>query len=364
VAWAAIACTDNSLAVQASDPATVETPRAVVAKWLELHRTGKRDAAALLARDTIDHRARYELSSKRDTGVRVARALGNEQVTAVVTTALPPERKRVLLFWLQRDNRAWRIAKSYSLPRKTADERLRGFLESGDVRWHVRRQDVVGLWTSGPCTLPGDRQGGCGSRFQLGKDNRYKLVSWGPAGPQEEEEGDHVVRGRWRMANGAVLLSHNKQTYEYKVYWMADNRLDFRSDDGTLRVEYIRSHEQAANQAVKLRAHVDVKKDRRVMLRLVYTGGVKGWDAGYSVSKDGHLMVVNNATFVLKDSKGKVISPREDSITTVAANARLPKPFDLTFDLSKLYDLKAGQYLVEWGCTSAKTLTTRIRIDR
>ena len=133
-----------------------ESPRAVVARWLELHRTGNRDEASALTTGRDDHRADVLLPSKRDTGVRVARSLGNQRAAAVVTSALDEGRddKRVLLFWLVRREGAWLINKSDSFERRVVDERLRGFLEAGDVRWHVRRVELLGNWVAGACRLP------------------------------------------------------------------------------------------------------------------------------------------------------------------------------------------------------------------
>jgi hypothetical protein len=48
------------------------------------------------------------------------------------------------LSWLVRRDGAWRINKSDSFERQVVDERLRGFLEARDVRWHVQRGQLVG----------------------------------------------------------------------------------------------------------------------------------------------------------------------------------------------------------------------------
>ena len=206
------------------DAAAAEGPRAVVARWLELHRTGKRDEASALTTGNPYHRADVLLPSKRDTGVRVERSLGNQRAAAVVTGSLDDARdgERVLLFWLVRHDGAWRINKSDTAERRVVDERLRGFLEAGDVRWHVQRGQLVGHWKAGPGTPPG---GGlaCGSRLQLSDDDRYRLVTWGPFGPDPEH--DDVMQGKWRVANGRILLSHLDRTHECRVAWMADNLL-------------------------------------------------------------------------------------------------------------------------------------------
>ena len=124
----AISSHDSTLvADETADAATGETPRAVVARWLQLHRTGNSDEASTLTTGSLYHRAASLLPSTRDTGVRVARSLGNERAAAVVTTSLDDARagERVLLFWLVRRDSAWRINKSDSENRQVVDERLR-----------------------------------------------------------------------------------------------------------------------------------------------------------------------------------------------------------------------------------------------
>ena len=220
----AISWRDAPLAdAQTPDAAAAEGPRAVVARWLELHRTGNRDEASALTTGSDYHRAHVLLHSKRDTGVRVERSLGNQRAAAVVTSALDDARdgERVLLFWLVRRDGAWRINKSDSFERRVVDERLRGFLEAGDVRWHVQRGQLVGRWESGACRLPGVAWIACGSRLQLDDDNRYRLVAYGPGGAVPEAD----KQGKWRVANGQILLSHQNRLYVCRVAWIADKLL-------------------------------------------------------------------------------------------------------------------------------------------
>lgn len=131
-------------------------PQAVVARWLELHRAGNRDEASALTTGTQDHRANVLLSSRRAADVRVERSLGNERAAAVVTNALDDSRdgERVLLFWLARRDGAWRINKSDLFERKVVDERLRGFLEAEDVRWHVPRDQLQAAGSPVPADRP------------------------------------------------------------------------------------------------------------------------------------------------------------------------------------------------------------------
>ena len=228
-------------AAQTRDGAAAESPRAVVARWLELHRTGKRDEASALTTGTPDDRADVLLPSTRDTGVCVERSLGNERAAAVVTSSLENARdgERALLFWLVRRDGSWRINKSNSFERRVVDERLRGFLEARDVRWHVQRDQLVGHWKAGPRTPPGGGGLACGSRLQLGVDNRYRLVAWGPFGPDPEH--DDVMQGVWRLADNRILLSHQDRTYECPVTWMGDNQLEIESADGKIRAVYRRT---------------------------------------------------------------------------------------------------------------------------
>lgn len=214
---------------QTSDAAAAEGPRAVVARWLELHRTGNRDEASALTTGSDYHRAHVLLPFRRDTGVRVERSLGNQRVAGVVTSTLDHagDGERVLLFWLVRRDGAWRINKSDSLERRVVDERLRGFLEAPDVRWHLGRGQLLGRWESGPCRLPGIAWTACGSRLQLDDDNRYRLMADGPGGPVPEAD----KQGKWRVANGQIVLSHQEQLYVCRVAWMADNVLVIESLD-------------------------------------------------------------------------------------------------------------------------------------
>ena len=134
--------------------AIAEGPRAVVARWLQLYRTGNLKEASAMTAGALSHRARFHLPFNRDTGVRVERSLGNQRVAAVVTNALKgannapdakdPGDEVVLLFWLLLRDGIWHINKSDSLERRVVDERLRGFLEAGDVRWDLQRDPVGG----------------------------------------------------------------------------------------------------------------------------------------------------------------------------------------------------------------------------
>ena len=152
---------------EAPDAALAETPSGVVARWLQHHQMGDREKASALTTGSRDHYADVLLPSKRDTGVRVARSLGNERAAAVVTTKLDhdDDDERVLLFWLVRRDGVWRINKSDKANRRVVDERLRGFLEAGDVRWYVQRGQLLGRWEAGPCRPPIVSGVACGSRL-------------------------------------------------------------------------------------------------------------------------------------------------------------------------------------------------------
>jgi hypothetical protein len=184
---------------------------------------GNRDEASALTTGSDYHRAHVLLTSKRDTSVRIERSLGNERAAAVVTSALDDGRdgERVMLFWLVRGDGAWRMNKSDSLERRVVDERLRGFLEAGDVRWHVQRSQLLGNWEAGPCRPPGGNGVACGSRLQLGDDNRYRLTVDGPGGHVPEYD----MQGKWQLANGEIVLSYQDRLHVCRVVWMADNLL-------------------------------------------------------------------------------------------------------------------------------------------
>ncbi|MDB4680092.1 hypothetical protein OAE80_03820 [Planctomycetaceae bacterium] len=219
----------------------LDNPRAVVSHWLELHRTGKPKAAAALTTGSRDHRARYLLPSTRDTGVRTERSLGNKRVAAVVTSSLKKTGEEVVLFWLVRREGVWRIKKSDKFKRQIVDERLRGFLEAGDVHWHVPRADLLGNWESGPCNPPTVGWIACGSRLKLNPNNRYRLEAWGPGGPALEDDDDIVMQGNWRLADDKILLSHEDRTYSYRVTWLADILLTVECSDEMGRSQYERS---------------------------------------------------------------------------------------------------------------------------
>ena len=233
---------------EAPDAASAETPSGIVARWLQLHRVGDRQKASALTGGSRDHRADVLLPWNRDTGVRVARSLGNERVAAVVTTKLDGvgDDERVLLFWLARRDGVWRINKSGTESRRVVDERLHGFLEAGDVRWYVQRDQLLGRWEAGPCRPPIVEGVACGSQLELGDDNRYRLAAWGPGGPLimlgsgDVLEGDDVMHGVWRLTTDRILMSHQGQTYECRVVWLADNLLVVQSPDGRDRATYKR----------------------------------------------------------------------------------------------------------------------------
>lgn len=239
------------VASHAKDGATVvpDDPRAVVARWLELHRTGKRDDASALTTGTAKHRANLLLPFNRDTGVRVERSLGNKRVAAVVTGTLndPRDGERVLLFWLIRRDGNWRINKSNSLEKRAADDRLRGFLEAGDVRWHVQRKQLVGNWKAAACRPPGFNWLACGCDLQLKDDSRYRLLSYGPGGPDPEG----VMQGKWRIAEGKILLSHRDRTFECIVTWTSPDQFEIESADGKVHVAYDRTTALADEQPGK-----------------------------------------------------------------------------------------------------------------
>ncbi len=244
LAMSTIAWQDTPLADESPSAVTAkEFPRSVVAGWLELHRTGQQDAAAALTTGNPHHQARHLLPATRVAGVHVVQSLGNARAAAVVTSALEdsPGGEQVLLFWLVRSQGHWRINKSESLERRIADERLRGFLEAGDVRWHVRRDELLGQWESGPCRPPAFPGIACGSRLKLNEDSQFRLAVWGPAGPPEDAEGDEIKEGKWQLTDGTILLSHQQEAYECRVVWMEDNLLVLESPDGKSRVPYHRA---------------------------------------------------------------------------------------------------------------------------
>ena len=218
---------------------TPEDSRAVVSRWLELYRTGKRDEASALTAGARNHRAYVYLPFNRDTGVRVERSLGNERVAAVVTGALKKSRdgERVLLFWLIRRDGIWRINKSNLLEKRVADERLRGFMEAGDVRWHLQRDQLAGNWEAAPCRPPGYNGIACGCDLQLNDDSRYQLLPYGPGGPDPAG----AMQGKWQIVEGSIVLSHQDRTFECIVTWTSNDQFEIESADGKIRGTYDRA---------------------------------------------------------------------------------------------------------------------------
>jgi len=279
---------------QIPTPQAAKSPRAVVALWLELHRTGKRDQASALTTGLPDHQANHLLPSKRDTGVRVNRSLGNQRAAAVTTSPLKDGRYsgKVLLFWLVRRDGGWRINKSYAIDGRIADERLRGFLEAGDVRWHVRRGELLGHWEAGPCRPPGLGGVVCGSWLQLGGDGRYRLVAWGPAGRPRGNDPGHVMQGAWRLADGQILLSHGGRTIECRVAWFADNLLVVEPPDGRGRAEYERTDKTQSDKGdgASKAGRQRLQADRPVEKGDSATSGPARSVNGNTQSRSGRLM--------------------------------------------------------------------------
>ncbi len=220
------------------------TPRVVVARWLELHQMGKRDQAAALTTGSRFHRADVLLSPKSGVSVRVTRSLDNGRAAAVVT-ALPDKTgdgQPVLLFWLVQRDGVWRINKSDIESMQVVNERLRGFMESGDVRWDVQRHQLLGRWEAGAGDPPLIVGVECGSRLQLDKDNHYQLYAWGPFPPANDFEADEVLRGVWRLAKDRILMSYQDKTDESRIVWLAENLMVLESADGSGHATYKREH--------------------------------------------------------------------------------------------------------------------------
>ena len=224
--------------------AACKTPRTVVTRWLEMHRAGNRDEAAALTTGSRFHRADVLLSRKRSAGIRVARSLDNGRAAAVVTTALDRtgDGQQVLLFWLVQRDGVWRINKSDLESMQVVNERLRGFMESGDVCWDVQRHQLLGRWEAGAGDPPLIVGVECGSRLQLDKDNHYQLYAWGPFPPANDFEADEVLRGVWRLTDDRILMSYQGKTDESRIVWLADNLMILESADGSGHATYKREH--------------------------------------------------------------------------------------------------------------------------
>lgn len=214
---------ETSIAAAKPPTAGDASPRGVVTRWLELHRTGMRDAAARLTTGSVAHRAKYELRSTPKMTARVRQSLGSERVAAVITDAVNKGSEDVALFWLAwRDDR-WQIYKSNVLDRHIVDERLRGFIEADDVHWHVTREELLGCWESDACRPPSVDWTACGSQLLLGDKNLYRMESWGPGG--SDPEFNDVMQGTWRQDDGCLVLTHQNATYKCRIEWFDDQLL-------------------------------------------------------------------------------------------------------------------------------------------
>lgn len=225
--------------------APAESPAEVVSRWLELHRTGKtEEETKLVVGDAAHHRAGLLLLEGRDFGTRVAQSLGNDHVAAVITTRRTKfdDDSDVFLFWLARRDGVWKITKSDELEVRVVEDRVRGFFEAGDVRWHVLRGQLAGHWESGPCHAPGAQGIVCGSRLILRDDNRFRIGYWGPGGPPADDIGNHVQEGTWRVADGGLTLTAKGQAWDCQIVWLGSDRFEIESADGKIRADYHRTN--------------------------------------------------------------------------------------------------------------------------
>lgn len=183
-------------------------PRDVVSKWLELKSQHKRDEAkALTTENSI-------LSGVLVSGLKVDRSLSSDHAAAVVTTPLKGKDEKVLLFWLIKDDDAWRINKSQAITRSVADERLIGFFESGDVHWHVNGSDLVGYWEAGPGYTAGVKGICCGTDLRVKVDGGFELLPYGPGGPLDE------LKGTWRLTGDKIEMTQGDRKFTSRVTWL------------------------------------------------------------------------------------------------------------------------------------------------
>lgn len=111
----------------------------------------------------------------------------------------------------------------------------------------------------------------------------------------------------------------------------------------------------ADSSSAALRSSFVFKGGKTVSIRLRYAGNAKNWDAGFEMQKES-LVTSNSATIILTDSKGKSVAPRKDKIRNLQYDQIMARPFDVTIDLVKLYDIsQAGVYKLEWGCKQVQT---------
>jgi len=229
---------------QNSTLAQTQTPRSVVSKWIELHQARERGTASALTTGSSAHRAVHLLSTKRDD-VRVQWSLGNQKAAAVVTNSLKETKQgsQLLLFWLLKRDGVWKINKSDVVLSLIVDERLRGFIEAGDVSWHVQRSDLLGHWEAAACTPPGEEMiTACASELVLSDDNQFRLTFWGPGG----HAPDYDMQGTWKLDADHILLTNQDKTHQSRVVWLKSNQLVLETHNGAGRADYERVNKVVA----------------------------------------------------------------------------------------------------------------------
>jgi hypothetical protein len=70
------------------------------------------------------------------------------------------------------------------------------------------------------------------------------------------------MQGKWRVANGQILLLHQDQTHVCQVTWMADNLLVIEPLNGKGRAEYERT-DAAEDRFQAVEGEQDREQDER-----------------------------------------------------------------------------------------------------
>ncbi len=99
-----------------------------------------------------------------------------------------------------------------------------------------------------------------------------------------------------------------------------------------------------------------------ILIQLEYKGGLEKWDGKIAISEDEKILhCSNNVYLILRDSSGKEL---KGHVNHLHADMIFRKPFQTTFDLTKIFDLqKRGRYILDWGSLEAGSSTQTIVIQ-
>lgn len=211
-------------------------PRTLVAKWMELVLEGNVEESWALTTRSKGLNAHHDLPRVANKEqLRVDRALGNKTAAVVVTNRFrhpDADVDRAFVFWLVKRDDTWLINISYVDDPQVIDEQVRGFLMGASPVWHVTKEDLVGMWETGPGAPGGTGPIACGSQFHLKADGNFELAWWGPGGPLD---GTEVQHGTWQMDGDRIVRVLDQQRLVSRIAWFDRDLLVLQADEITWR---------------------------------------------------------------------------------------------------------------------------------